>query len=159
MKRVRGIGETRGHVTPRLGFVEMRMKHDVRAAPCGPAHRFRIPPALVADHHAKRQRPRLENPPAGAGRIDTLLGRVDLDFVLETGNRSVRMDHGRGGQQSAIDDAIKRIRKAGKAPGILAPVEADARRYLESGCLFVAVGADVGLLARESEKLCAKFKS
>jgi 4-hydroxy-2-oxoheptanedioate aldolase len=61
--------------------------------------------------------------------------------------------------QQAIDDAIKRIRKAGKAPGILAPVEADARRYLELGCLFVAVGADVGLLARESEKLCAKFKS
>ncbi|MBE0621301.1 MAG: HpcH/HpaI aldolase/citrate lyase family protein [Burkholderiales bacterium] len=61
--------------------------------------------------------------------------------------------------QQAIDDAIKRIRKAGKAPGILAPVEADARRYLELGCLFVAVGADVGLLARESEKLRAKFKS
>jgi 4-hydroxy-2-oxoheptanedioate aldolase len=61
--------------------------------------------------------------------------------------------------QKAIDDAIKRIRKAGKAPGILAPIEADARRYLDLGCLFVAVGADVGLLARESEKLCAKFKS
>jgi len=61
--------------------------------------------------------------------------------------------------QTAIDDAIRRIRKAGKAPGILAPVEADARRYLELGCLFVAVGADVGLLARESEKLCARFKS
>ena len=61
--------------------------------------------------------------------------------------------------QKAIDGAIKRIRNAGKAPGILAPVEADARRYLDQGCLFVAVGADVGLLARESEKLCAKFKS
>ena len=61
--------------------------------------------------------------------------------------------------QKAIDDAIGRIRKAGKAPGILAPIEADARRYLDLGCLFVAVGADVGLLARESEKLCAKFKS
>ena len=60
--------------------------------------------------------------------------------------------------QKAIDNAIERIRKAGKAPGILAPVEADARRYLDLGCLFVAVGADVGLLARESEKLCAKFK-
>ena len=35
----------------------------------------------------------------------------------------------------------------------------NARRYLELGCMFVAVGADVGLLARESEKLCAKFKS
>jgi 4-hydroxy-2-oxoheptanedioate aldolase len=61
--------------------------------------------------------------------------------------------------QKAIDDAIARIRIAGKAPGILAPVEDDARRYLQMGCQFVAVGADVGLLARESEKLCARFKS
>jgi 4-hydroxy-2-oxoheptanedioate aldolase len=61
--------------------------------------------------------------------------------------------------KKSIDDAIKRIRKAGKAPGILTAVEAEARHYLEIGCLFVAVGADVGLLARESEKLCAKFKS
>ena len=60
--------------------------------------------------------------------------------------------------QKAIEDAIKRIRKAGKAAGILTPSETDARRYLDLGCLFVAVGADVGLLARESEKLCAKFK-
>jgi 4-hydroxy-2-oxoheptanedioate aldolase len=61
--------------------------------------------------------------------------------------------------QKAIEDAIKRIQKAGKAAGILTPSETDARRYLDLGCLFVAVGADVGLLARESEKLCAKFKS
>ncbi len=61
--------------------------------------------------------------------------------------------------KKAIDGAIGRIRKAGKAPGILTAVEAEARHYLEIGCLFVAVGADVGLLARESEKLCAKFKS
>ena len=58
-----------------------------------------------------------------------------------------------------IDDAIRRIRKAGKAPGILTGVEADARRWLECGGLFVAVGADVGILARETEKLAAKFKS
>src|SRR5438128_6877528 len=58
-----------------------------------------------------------------------------------------------------IDDAIRRIRKAGKAPGILTGVEADARRWLECGGLFVAVGADVGGLARDTEKLAAKFKS
>ena len=57
-----------------------------------------------------------------------------------------------------IDDAIRRIRKAGKAPGILTGVEADARRWLECGGLFVAVGADVGVLARETEKLAAKFR-
>ena len=57
-----------------------------------------------------------------------------------------------------IDDAIKRIRACGKAPGILTPDEKLARRYLELGALFCAVGADVGLLARGSEQLAARFK-
>jgi 4-hydroxy-2-oxoheptanedioate aldolase len=57
-----------------------------------------------------------------------------------------------------IDDAIKRIRKAGKAPGILTPNEADAKHWLGCGGLFVAVGADVGILARGAEALAAKFK-
>ena len=57
-----------------------------------------------------------------------------------------------------IDDAIRRIRKAGSAPGILTPNEADARQWLECGALFVAVGADVGILARGAEALAAKFK-
>jgi 4-hydroxy-2-oxoheptanedioate aldolase len=58
-----------------------------------------------------------------------------------------------------IDDAIRRIRKCGKAPGILTPSETDARHWLECGALFVAVGADVGILARGAEALAAKFKS
>jgi 4-hydroxy-2-oxoheptanedioate aldolase len=58
-----------------------------------------------------------------------------------------------------IDEAIRRIRKCGCAPGILTPNEADARRWLACGALFVAVGADVGLLARGAEALAAKFKS
>jgi len=57
-----------------------------------------------------------------------------------------------------IDDAIRRIRKAGRAPGILTPNEADARHWLDCGALFVAVGADVGILARGAEALAAKFK-
>lgn len=60
--------------------------------------------------------------------------------------------------RAAIDAAIQRIRKAGKAPGILAPVEADARHWLELGATFVAVGSDVGILARQSEALAAKFR-
>ena len=57
-----------------------------------------------------------------------------------------------------IDEAIRRIRKAGKAPGILTPSEDDARHWLECGALFVAVGADVGILARGAEALAQKFK-
>jgi len=58
-----------------------------------------------------------------------------------------------------IDDAIRRIRACGKAPGILTPDEKLARRYLDLGALFVAVGADVGVLARGADQLAAKFKS
>jgi 4-hydroxy-2-oxoheptanedioate aldolase len=57
-----------------------------------------------------------------------------------------------------IDEAVRRIRKAGKAPGILTPNEDDARHWLECGALFVAVGADVGILARGAEALAQKFK-
>ena len=57
-----------------------------------------------------------------------------------------------------IEEAVRRIRAAGKAPGILTPDEKLAKRYLELGALFVAVGADIGLLARGSEALAAKFK-
>ena len=58
-----------------------------------------------------------------------------------------------------IEEAMRRIRKAGKAPGYLSPLEADARRMLAAGTLFCAVGADIGILARGAEALCAKYKS
>jgi 4-hydroxy-2-oxoheptanedioate aldolase len=57
-----------------------------------------------------------------------------------------------------IDDAIRRIAKAGKAPGILTDSEENARRWLDCGATFVAVGADTGLLARNAEALAAKFR-
>ncbi|MCI0747700.1 MAG: HpcH/HpaI aldolase/citrate lyase family protein [Verrucomicrobia subdivision 3 bacterium] len=61
--------------------------------------------------------------------------------------------------RTAIGDAFKSIRAAGKAPGILAPIEADARHWLSLGCVVLAVGSDAGLLARHSEELAARFKS
>jgi len=74
---------------------------------------------------------------------------ASLGYLGESNNAKV---------MPVIDDALRRIRKCGKAPGILTGVEADAKRWLEVGALFVAVGADVGILARESEKLLAKFR-
>jgi 4-hydroxy-2-oxoheptanedioate aldolase len=61
--------------------------------------------------------------------------------------------------RAAIDDAFARTKRAGKAAGILMTVEADAQRYLKAGVEFVAVGSDVGLLARGAETLAAKFRS
>ena len=57
-----------------------------------------------------------------------------------------------------IDDGIRRIVKAGKAPGILTASEANAKHWLELGCQFVAVGTDAAMLAREADKLAARFK-
>jgi 4-hydroxy-2-oxoheptanedioate aldolase len=60
--------------------------------------------------------------------------------------------------QAAIVDAIARIRKAGKAPGILMGDETLVRQYLSLGALFVAVGVDSMILARQTSALATKYK-
>ena len=60
--------------------------------------------------------------------------------------------------QAAIKDAIARIRKCGKPAGILATDEPTARRYIEWGTTFTAVGLDAMILAREADKLAALYK-
>jgi 4-hydroxy-2-oxoheptanedioate aldolase len=59
--------------------------------------------------------------------------------------------------QKALQDAGARLRKLGKAAGILSVVEAEARRYLEWGYNFVAVGIDTALLARSADALAKSF--
>ena len=59
--------------------------------------------------------------------------------------------------RGAIEDGIKRIARTGKAPGILAPVEADARHWLSLGCVVLAVGGDLFLLAQSAGELAAKY--
>jgi 4-hydroxy-2-oxoheptanedioate aldolase len=61
--------------------------------------------------------------------------------------------------QAAIEDAIRRLVAVGKPPGILTGDEQLARRYLELGALFVAVGSDLALLARGADALAARFKA
>jgi 4-hydroxy-2-oxoheptanedioate aldolase len=61
--------------------------------------------------------------------------------------------------QAAIKDAIARIRACHKPAGILATDDDTTRRYIEWGTTFTAVGLDAMILARETEKLAAKFKS
>jgi 2-dehydro-3-deoxyglucarate aldolase len=46
---------------------------------------------------------------------------------------------------------------AGKSSGILAPVEADARRYLDAGVTFVAVGSDLGVFRAATKALKEKY--
>lgn len=60
--------------------------------------------------------------------------------------------------QAAIDDAIRRIVKAGKAAGILISDEKLARHYLALGASFVAVGLDTQILVRQTSALAALYK-
>ncbi|RWR01767.1 alpha-dehydro-beta-deoxy-D-glucarate aldolase [[Pantoea] beijingensis] len=53
---------------------------------------------------------------------------------------------------------FERATAAGKPCGILAPVEVDARRYLEWGFSFVAVGSDLGAFRNATQVLCDRFK-
>ncbi|MBT9463706.1 HpcH/HpaI aldolase/citrate lyase family protein [Hydrogenophaga sp.] len=61
--------------------------------------------------------------------------------------------------QAAIEHAIRGILRAGKAPGILTADEAQARHYLALGAVFVAVGLDTQILARQTSALAARFKA
>jgi 4-hydroxy-2-oxoheptanedioate aldolase len=60
--------------------------------------------------------------------------------------------------QAAMQDAVNRLKALGKPAGILTSNEEEARSYIAWGYLFVAVGADVGLLARNADALAKKFK-
>ena len=57
----------------------------------------------------------------------------------------------------AIEDAIGRVRSCGKPAGILTPDVAYAKRCIELGTTFTAVGADIGILARGTENLARRF--
>jgi 4-hydroxy-2-oxoheptanedioate aldolase len=61
--------------------------------------------------------------------------------------------------QAAIEDAIARINRAGKAAGILTPDETLGHKYLDLGALYVAVGLDTNLLARTTSALASRFKA
>ena len=60
--------------------------------------------------------------------------------------------------QKTLEDAVRRLTAIGKPAGILTANEEEARRYIDWGYKFVAVGADVGLLARNADALAKKFK-
>ena len=58
-----------------------------------------------------------------------------------------------------ILDAGARIRKAGKSAGFLSGKESDCRKVLEGGFNFVAVGSDLGLVARGADALVKTYSN
>ena len=76
------------------------------------------------------------------------------DLAASMGHRG---NPGHPAVQAAIDQAIATIVASGKAAGTLTGDSAAARRYLELGCTFVAVGIDVTLLAQGTRRLASTF--
>lgn len=101
---------------------------------------------------------------AGLEQLDAICATSGVDGVF-IGPADLSASLGRLGEpahpevQHAIADAIARIGKAGKAAGILSPDDSLARRYLQLGATFVAVGLDTNLLMRATSELAARFKS
>jgi 2-dehydro-3-deoxyglucarate aldolase len=60
--------------------------------------------------------------------------------------------------QQAIADIFACAGHHGRSVGILAPVEVEARGYLEQGARFVAVGSDQGLLRAATQALRDRFR-
>lgn len=101
-----------------------------------------------------------ENGLANAAEIAAVPG-VDVLFVgpgdLST-NMGAMGNPGAPHVQAAIASVLRAAQDAGKAAGILAPQQADAERYIAAGFTMVAVGSDLGLLARGSDDLVARFR-
>jgi 4-hydroxy-2-oxoheptanedioate aldolase len=105
-------------------------------------------------------------------QVETRLGLENLDAIavvegvdgvfIGPSDLSAALGHlgqpGHADVQRAIEDAIARIRRSGRAAGILSTDEAETHRYLSLGCTFVAVGLDGNLLMRATQDLARKFK-
>ena len=59
--------------------------------------------------------------------------------------------------QQVIASVFADAKACGKPIGILAPVEADARRYIQMGATFVAVGSDLGVFRSASQALRDRY--
>ena len=104
-------------------------------------------------------------------QIESAAAVADVERIVETdgvdaifvGPADLAASMGLLGQQSHPDvvegvlRAISAGLAAGKPVGVNAFVPADAERYLAEGASFVAVGADVAILARQTEALAERF--
>lgn len=98
----------------------------------------------------------------GVDNLDAIAATDGIDGIfVGPSDLAAGMGHlGNAGHpdvQAAIRHIFARAKAHGKPGGILAPVEADARRYLEWGATFVAVGSDLGVFRAGTQALCDRF--
>jgi 2-dehydro-3-deoxyglucarate aldolase len=94
--------------------------------------------------------------------IDEILAVEGVDAVF-VGPSDLAAGYGHLGNanhpdvQQAIAHVFERAKAAGKSSGILAPVQADADRYLSMGCRVIAVCADMGMLKGAAQAVQKHF--
>jgi 4-hydroxy-2-oxoheptanedioate aldolase len=100
---------------------------------------------------------------AAVGQIEAIAAIDGVDGLF-IGPSDLAADMGHLGQpgsaevQAAVLAAGARIRAAGKPAGYLSGSEKENRAVLGAGFGFVAVGSDVGILARQSEALAKQYQ-
>jgi 4-hydroxy-2-oxoheptanedioate aldolase len=99
---------------------------------------------------------------AGLEALDAIASSEGVDGVF-IGPADLAADMGYLGKpgapqvQAEVEKALARIQSHGKAAGILSGDLSLAKRYLELGATFVAIGNDVTLLANATTKLLDGF--
>ena len=109
---------------------------------------------LLVQAETRRAIENLEAITAVDGVDGVFIGPADLSASLGHRGNAAHPE-----VQSVIEGAIGRIVKAGKAAGILTSNNEWAQRYLDLGATFVAVGTDVGILAKQTTALANRFKA
>jgi len=99
---------------------------------------------------------------AAVADVDRIVAVDGVDAIF-VGPSDLAASMGHLGQQShpevvaGVVRAIEAAKRAGKPVGVNAFIPSDAERYIEAGASFVAVGADVAILARQTEALVDRF--
>lgn len=108
---------------------------------------------LLVQAETKKAIENLDAIAAVEGVDGVFIGPADLSAALGHRGNAAHPE-----VQAVIEAAFARILKVGKAAGILTSNEEWARRYLDLGATFVAVGVDVGILAKQTTALAGRFK-
>jgi 2-dehydro-3-deoxyglucarate aldolase len=100
---------------------------------------------------------------AGLENLDAICAIEGVDGIfIGPSDLSAALGHlgspGHPEVQAAMQAILACARQHGRSVGILAPEESAARRYLEQGASFVAVGSDQGLLRAATQELRERFR-
>jgi len=121
----------------------------------------RVPDYLARAHELVSLTVQIESADA-VSNVDAIVATPGVDAIF-VGPSDLAASMGLLGQQehpdvvASVERSIRAAIAAGKPAGVNAFTPATAQRYVDLGAAFVAVGADVALLARASEALAATW--